>query len=93
MRKRSKKQKSEMEETTAAGIVAAATQDIELTAEQIADATKRVAHAAAVALGKLGGLKGGQAKAAKPPSKKPAQIAKKAAGARRSRSAGKPIKR
>ena len=92
MRKRSRKQKSEIEETTASGIMAAATQDIELTAEQIADATKKVAHAAAVALEKLGGLKGGKAKAAKS-AKKPAQTAKKTARARRSRSTGKPIKR
>jgi len=66
MRKPSKKKSeiSEIEET-AAGIVAAATQDIELTAEQIADVTKKVVHAAAVAIGKLGGSKGGKPRAAK----------------------------
>jgi hypothetical protein len=82
MRKPSKKksQISEIEET-ASGIVAAATQDIELTAEQIADATKKVVHAAAVAIGKLGGAKGGKP-AAKSSLRKPPQIAKKGARAR-----------
>lgn len=39
-------------------------------------------NAAAVALGKLGGLKGGKARAAKLSSKKRSEIAKKAAAAR-----------
>jgi len=91
MRKRSRKQKSELEET-ASGIVAAATQDIELTAEQIADATKKVAHAAAAAIEKLGGLTGGETGAAKSAEKK-AEITKKTASVRRPKSAGKPVKR
>jgi hypothetical protein len=73
-------------------MVAAATQDIELTAEQIADATKKVAHAAAAAIEKLGGSTGGEAGAAKSASKKP-QITKETASVRRPRSAGKPVKR
>jgi len=88
MRKRSRKQEPEIEETTG-GIVAAATQDIELTAEQIADATKKVAHAAAAAIGKLAGLKSGKARTVKSPSKKRAQITKKGAQTRRSRNTGK----
>ena len=41
-----------------------------------------IAHAAAVALGRLGGLKGGKARAASLTKKKRSEIAKKAAKAR-----------
>ncbi len=43
---------------------------------------EELAHAAAVALGRLGGLKGGKARAKKLSAKKRAAIAKKAARAR-----------
>ena len=74
MPNRSRKRKNE----AAGGIVGAVTQDIELTAEQI----KETAHNAAVALGRLGGLKGGKSRAAKLSKKKRIDIARKAAAAR-----------
>ena len=62
MPERSRKKKSPSGGMKAAsGIVAAVTQDAELTMEQ----AKEAAHAAAIALGRLGGLKGGKAPAAK----------------------------
>jgi hypothetical protein len=58
MRKRStKKQSSAAIGEVASGIVAAAEQDIELTAEQLEHAAKRLGHAAAVAVSHLRGLK------------------------------------
>jgi hypothetical protein len=51
-------------------------------ADAPAPTPESVAHAAAVALGRLGGLKGGKARAAKLSKKKRAEIAKKAAKAR-----------
>lgn len=47
-----------------------------------ADATAPAKNPAAVALGRLGGLKGGKARAAALPKKKRAEIAKKAAAIR-----------
>jgi len=60
----------------AASIVADATSEEKLTPEP----TKK--NPAAVALGRLGGLKGGKARAAKLSAKKRKEIAKKAAKAR-----------
>lgn len=51
-------------------------------AEEPADNTKPEKNPAAVALGRLGGLKGGKARAEKLTSKKRSQIAKKAAEVR-----------
>ena len=58
MRKRStKKQSSAAIGEVASGIVAAAEQDIELTAEQLEHAAERLGHAAAVAVNQLRGIK------------------------------------
>lgn len=57
----------------------------ELTASIVEQATAEGKNPAAVALGRLGGLKGGKARAKKLSAKKRAQIAKKAAKARWSR--------
>lgn len=58
MRKRStRKQPSAGIGEVASGIVAAAEQDIELTAEQLEHAAERLGHAAAVAVHQLRGLK------------------------------------
>jgi hypothetical protein len=58
MRKRStKKQPSAGIGEVASGIVAAAEQDVELTAEQLEHAAERLGHAAAVAVNQLRGLK------------------------------------
>ena len=57
MRKRStKKQSSAAIGEVASGIVAAAEQDIELTAEQLEHAAERLGHAAAVAVNQLRGI-------------------------------------
>lgn len=65
----------------AASIVAAATD--ETPPEEKAEPTpEELAHAAAVALGRLGGLKGGRARAESLSKKKRSDIAKKAAKAR-----------
>ncbi len=61
MRKRStKKQSSAGIGEVASGIVAAAEQDVELTAEQLEHAAERLGHAAAVAVNQLRGLKSGK---------------------------------
>ncbi|HEY4013450.1 MAG TPA: hypothetical protein VGM06_08935 [Polyangiaceae bacterium] len=64
----------------AAFIVAQATSEDPLEAAE--PTTEEAAHAAAVALGRLGGLKGGKARAAALSKKKRSDIAKKAAKAR-----------
>jgi hypothetical protein len=64
----------------AAAIVAAAT--VEEDGEQPEPLPEDAAHLAAVALGRLGGLKGGTARAAKLSKKRRAAIAKRAAKAR-----------
>ena len=56
MRKR-KKQSSAGIGEVASGILAAAEQDVELTAEQLERAAERLGHAAAVAVHQLRGLK------------------------------------
>ena len=59
MRKRSAKEPSSAAiGEVASGIVAAAEQDVELTAEQLEHAAERLGHAAAVAVNQLRGLKG-----------------------------------
>jgi hypothetical protein len=77
MPKRSSKRKTDIN-LIAAGIVKAATE--EPTKE--ASPPKPEKNPAAVALGRLGGLKGGKARAAKLSAKKRKEIAKKAAEAR-----------
>ena len=58
MRMRStKKQSSAAIGEVASGIVAAAEQDVELTAEQLEHAAERLGHAAAVAVNQLRGIK------------------------------------
>ena len=54
----------------------------ELTADEPEEETKPKKNPAAVALGRLGGQKGGKARAAKLSAKKRTEIAKKAAAAR-----------
>ena len=56
--------------------------DINQLAKSITDEATREKNPAAVALGRLGGLKGGKARAAKLSAKKRKEIAKKAADAR-----------
>lgn len=63
--------------TLASQIVAEATQD-----EPIAEDTPKEKNPAAVALGRLGGLKGGKARAESLSAKKRKEIAQKAANAR-----------
>ncbi len=53
--------------------------DVVKIATEEQDETPRVKNAAAVALGRLGGLKGGKARAAKLSKKRRAEIARKAA--------------
>ncbi len=65
----------------AARIVAEATSE-EPPEEKAEPTPEEVAHAAAVALGRLGGLRGGKARAASLTKKKRSDIAKKAAKAR-----------
>jgi hypothetical protein len=65
----------------AASIVAAATAG-ESDGEKPEPLPEDAAHVAAVALGRLGGLKGGKARAAKLSGKRRAEIAEKAAKAR-----------
>lgn len=65
----------------AASIVASATDETP-TEDKKEPTPEEIAHAAAVALGRLGGLKGGAARAKKLSKKKRAEIAKKAAKAR-----------
>ncbi len=77
MPKRSKKRNADTKRT-GGGIVAAVTQDFELTVEQAEEAAKKAAHAAAVALG----LASGEAPAAKPSSKERFGTAKQAAPTR-----------
>lgn len=68
----------------AASIVAQATvEEPEKAEETKAEPTpEEIAHAAAVSLGRLGGLKGGKARAASLSKKKRSEIAKRAAKAR-----------
>ncbi len=66
----------------AASIVAAATADDEETGEKAEPLPEDAAKLAARALGRLGGLKGGKARAAKLYKRRRAEIAKKAARAR-----------
>jgi hypothetical protein len=68
----------------AAAIVAQATDETSSEKREEPSA-EELAHAAAVALGRLGGLKGGKARAKSLSKKKRAEIAKKAAAARWSR--------
>lgn len=77
MRKRSSKQKDTQE--LARHVLDAAVPDAEPKAEPEPDKTK---NPAAVALGRLGGLKGGKARAAKLTAAKRKAIAKKAAAKR-----------
>lgn len=70
-RAKTKKAKGEDENQLAASIV-----------EQISEGDSKVKNAAAVALGRLGGKKGGPARAIKLSAQKRSEIAKKAAEAR-----------
>lgn len=78
--KRSSKTKKPSDPNSlAARIVAEATEE---KAPEPEPTPEELAHQAAVALGRLGGLKGGKARAAALSKKKRAEIAKKAAKAR-----------
>jgi hypothetical protein len=79
MPKRSSKPKRPSDvNALAASIVAAATDET----PKAEPTPEELAHAAAVSLGRLGGLKGGKARAASLSKKRRADIAKKAAKAR-----------
>jgi hypothetical protein len=78
MPQRSSKKKPNDVNSLAASIVAEATDET----PKAEPTTEERAHEAAVALGRLGGLKGGHARAASLSGKKRSAIAKKAAKAR-----------
>jgi hypothetical protein len=80
--KRSSKTKTPRDPNALAAFIVAQATSEEDPEEKAEPTPEEAAHAAAVALGRLGGLKGGAARAKKLSKKKRSDIAKKAARAR-----------
>jgi len=78
MAKRSSKRKPDVKHK-ASGVLAAATQDLELTVEQAEAVAEKTVRAAAAALGKLGGVKGAAVTTPELPEDKRFESTKKAA--------------